>query len=175
MVLLLISSFFIFCIFRLILIVAIFFDSFIYVQFLKGGMLIIFSMTLVFLVFSRGVSTSPDQGGDVPYHNFITLKIVNSAKGAVELEDKSYQVFKELNGSGSVRFFLLKKEKEESIWKLNEKNKVLEETLYVTELADGTVLYNGAKKEENKFYQIGHMSVIDGNTNTKTGTLNIFS
>jgi cation/acetate symporter len=45
-----------------------------YVQFLKGAMLIVFSLVLVFLVFGRGISTKPDQGGDVPYHNFITWK-----------------------------------------------------------------------------------------------------
>jgi len=45
-----------------------------YVQFFKGGMLVIFSLMLVFLLLSRGISTSPDHGGDVPYHEFITIE-----------------------------------------------------------------------------------------------------
>jgi cation/acetate symporter len=34
-----------------------------YVQFLKGALLIVFSLILVGLVLSRGISTSPDQDG----------------------------------------------------------------------------------------------------------------
>jgi len=62
-----------------------------YVQFLKGGLLIIFSLVLVFLVLSRGLSTAPDQAGNVPYHKFVTLKA--SINGdAISLEDKAYQL-----------------------------------------------------------------------------------
>ncbi len=146
-----------------------------YVQFLKGGLLIIFSMTLVFMVFSRGITTSPDQGGDVPFHNYITLKVLDSTKDKVVLEDKSYQVVKELPVNGSLRFLKISKGQEESIWKLDDKKGVLEETLFITTLANGTVLYNGGAKEDNRFYQIGHMSELGGDTNTKTGTLNLFS
>ena len=41
-----------------------------YVQFLKGGLLIIFSMILVVAVFVRGFSTEPDQGGKVPFYEY---------------------------------------------------------------------------------------------------------
>jgi len=146
-----------------------------YVQFLKGGLLIIFSMTLVFMVFSRGISTEPNQGGDVPYHNFVTIGVLDPTKGAVDIEDKSYQIIKELPGSGSLRFLVLKKSGAQSIWRLNEQEGVLEETLVISQLADGTILYNGADKEDERFFQIGHMSEIDGNPNAKTGTLNLFS
>ncbi|PKM90407.1 MAG: cation acetate symporter [Firmicutes bacterium HGW-Firmicutes-12] len=146
-----------------------------YVQFLKGGLLIIFSMTLVFMVFSRGISTTPDQGGDLEYHKLLSINVVNSTEGAVEIEDKSYKVVEELDGSGSVRFIKMSKGQEETIWRLNEEQGVLEETLVVSELADGTVLYNGGQKEEDKFFQIGHMSEIDGKTDTETATLNVFS
>ena len=44
-----------------------------YVQFLKGGLLIIFSMVLVFLVLSRGITTAPDQGGDVEFHEYLKI------------------------------------------------------------------------------------------------------
>lgn len=145
-----------------------------YVQFLKGGLLIIFSMTLVFLVLSRGISTSPDQGGDVPYHNFTTLKVL-STTNKIELEDKSYDVEKEWKVNNDKIFVKLEKNSEETIWKYNKEKGVLEETLYVSHLANGSTLYNGAPKEDEKFYQVGHMLELDGKTDNKTGNLNIFT
>jgi cation/acetate symporter len=44
-----------------------------YVQFLKGGLLIIFSTILVVVVLFRGMSTEPDQGGRVPFYEYKTL------------------------------------------------------------------------------------------------------
>ncbi len=62
-----------------------------YVQFLKGGLLIIFSIILVAAVMVRGLSTSPDQGGEVPYHKYKT--IAGRVEGeTIKLDDKSYQV-----------------------------------------------------------------------------------
>ncbi len=43
-----------------------------YVQFLKGGLLIIFSTILVAVVLNRGLTTTPDQEGQ-PFHEFETL------------------------------------------------------------------------------------------------------
>jgi len=148
-----------------------------YVQFLKGSLLVIFSLTLVFLVLSRGISTSPDQGGDVPYHNFITLKLASVSDSAIQPVDDTYEVLKdwkvESNGK-KLRFVQLSRDNAISVWKVNEEEKLLEETLFITKLPDGSMLYNGGKKEEEKFYQIGHMSEIDGQKDFKTGTLDIF-
>ena len=44
-----------------------------YVQFLKGALLIVFSLVLVVAVCHRGFSTKPDQGGKVPFHEYKTL------------------------------------------------------------------------------------------------------
>ena len=44
-----------------------------YVQFLKGGLLIIFSTVLVVAVVMRGLSTQPDQGGTVPFYEYAQL------------------------------------------------------------------------------------------------------
>jgi cation/acetate symporter len=38
-----------------------------YVQFIKGGLLIVFSVILVIALLNRGISTTPDQGGKVPF------------------------------------------------------------------------------------------------------------
>ena len=149
-----------------------------YVQFLKGAMLVVFSLVLVFLVLSRGVSTSPDQGGDVPYHKFITLKIESMDSSSVKPADESYKVQKDwkIGGKGKeLRFVELAKDNSVTVWKINEKEGVLEETLFETKLQDGTVLYNGERKENGKFYQVGHMKEIFGKTDYKTGTTDIFS
>jgi cation/acetate symporter len=150
-----------------------------YVQFLKGAMLIVFSLVLVFLVFARGISTKPDQGGDVPYHQFVTLKITDAGPDPMILEDRSYKVLKEWKvkkPTTDLRFFRLEKEGLLSIWKLNEKQGVLEETQYVSLLANGNQLYNGAPREAGKFFQVGHMSELDGRgPEQKTTTLDFFS
>ncbi len=44
-----------------------------YVQFLKGGLLIVFSTVLVVVVLMRGLSTTPDQGGNVPHYDYRTI------------------------------------------------------------------------------------------------------
>ncbi|MBU0952324.1 MAG: cation acetate symporter [Elusimicrobia bacterium] len=150
-----------------------------YVQFFKGGMLIIFSMTLVFMLFSRGISTKPDQGGDVKFHEYKKITVTTVSDTAVKIADKTYKFDKLMpagTGNSQSIFVRLTKDGRDSIWKLNAKDKKLEETLWVTHNPDGTKLYNGGKKEEGLFYQVGHMTEIDGQSGEyHTGTLNIFS
>ena len=151
-----------------------------YVQFLKGAMLIVFSITLVMMLFSRGISTAPDQGGDVQYHKFSALKVMARSGNTLSLEDPSYGVegvFDEASAGKTVTFVKLSKAGEQTFWKLNEKSMELEETLYVTQKPDGTKLYNGAKKADKKFFQVGHMKeiIVDGKQVEKTGTTDLFS
>ena len=149
-----------------------------YVQFFKGGMLVVFSLTLVFLLFSRGISTSPDQGGDVPYHNFITLEAGLNKDNKITYKDTTYKYLTQIDADvkgKKLHFVKLEKEGVPSVWKLNETKSVLEETLYIETKKSGEVLYNGAKKEEGKFFQVGHMSEVDGKANNKTNTLNSMS
>ncbi|OGF49505.1 MAG: cation acetate symporter [Candidatus Firestonebacteria bacterium RIFOXYA2_FULL_40_8] len=149
-----------------------------YVQFFKGGMLVVFSLTLVFLLFSRGISTAPDQGGDVPYHNFITLEASLDKTGKIYIKDPSYKILSQIDADAKgkkLHFIRLEKAGLPSIWKFNETKSLLEETLYIENKKNGEALYNGAKKEEGKFFQVGHMSEIDGKANNKTNTLNTMS
>jgi cation/acetate symporter len=149
-----------------------------YVQFIKGTMLIVFSLMLVFIVFSRGVSTSPDQGGDKPYHKFVTLPVTSITENSVQLKDDAYKIEKLLvsgTGEKQLTFVRLSKDGLETIWKYNKKENVLEETLYVSTSVDGKTLYNGGTKDKGLFYQVGHMSSIDGEMEKKTGTLDFFS
>lgn len=146
-----------------------------YVQFLKGGLLIIFSLVLVFLVLSRGLSTSPDQSGNAPYHKFVTLKATSVTDDTVTLDDKSYTVNGELKVKDHV-FVKLSKNNIESIWLLDKTNMLLNETQNVRTQKDGKQLYNGEPKQNGKFYQVGHLSEIAGKTEVaQKGTLNLFS
>ena len=144
-----------------------------WVQFIKGGLLVIFSLVLVFLVLGNGLSTSPDQE-DTPYHDFIILNVINSESDPLVLEDTSYQVLDEFE-KGDLSFVKLSKDNVNTIWQLDDENNVLTETQTITQQANGPDLYNGAPKEDGKFYQVGHLSEIDGETDTETGGLNLFS
>lgn len=145
-----------------------------YVQFLKGALLIIFSIMLVTLVLSRGLSTAPDQGGDVPYHSFTSIKISELSDNSLSLSDNSYKI-ENTYESGKMKFVKLSKDNNYSFWKINEEGMVLEETLSVTILPNGEKLYNGEPKENEKFFQVGSLSDIEGQKDAKTGSLNIFS
>lgn len=148
-----------------------------YVQFFKGAMLLIFSIALVFLIFSRGITTTPDQGGDVPFHMFKTLKLAKIDSTSVSIIDSSYKILGEVKGTGkgNLRFIKLQKDNEITFWRLNAKDSILDETLYIINKKDGSVLFNGAPRTEKKFFQVGHMSKVDGKADTKTGTLDLFT
>ncbi|NCB42823.1 MAG: cation acetate symporter [Clostridia bacterium] len=150
-----------------------------YVQFLKGGLLIIFSIVLVFLIFSRGLSTEPTQGGDVAYHQSIQLNVASITENSVTVEDPSYQfvdIYKVGTGEAALTFVKLSKNNVENFWKLNTENNILEETQSIVTLNNGEKLYNGEPKENEKFYAVGNMSMIDNQTgNVTKSNLNPFT
>ncbi len=147
-----------------------------YVQFLKGGLLIVFSIVLVMLILSRGISTAPDHGGDKAYHIFKTIGITSYEEDLISIADDSYTVDKVItNIDKKYHFVRLKKNGKASIWKINRKKMELEETLYTQILPNGNTLYNGGTKDDSLFYQVGHMSELDGKAENKTGTLSAFS
>ncbi|MDO8685568.1 MAG: cation acetate symporter, partial [Clostridiales bacterium] len=150
-----------------------------YVQFLKGGLLLVFSLALVILVFSRGFSTTPDQGGDVPYHEFLSIEVISFSDDAVVLADSSYKIINDWKTDGKadgLRFVKLSSANgAESYWRFNSKTMKLEETLYVTKKVDGSELFNGAPKDEAKFFQVGHMSKIAVSSEVDSNTLNPFT
>jgi cation/acetate symporter len=144
-----------------------------YVQFMKGGLLIVFSTTLVISVLSRGLSTNPDQGGNVPYHKFTTIPITTTADGSVSLSDKSYTLPANWQGTayGKKGFIKLSKDGKTSVWSVDKEAGVLREAQVIEVMKDGTELYNGAPKSEGKFYAVGHISELklNGKSVTKTG------
>ena len=149
-----------------------------YVQFLKGALLVLFSLILVIAIMARGFSTSPDQGGQTPYHDFKTVEASFSADDQkIALNDDSYEVLDQWNpGHDLILAKLINNSTgHESIWKFNAEEGILEETLTVTNTAEGVTLYNGGTMDEEQFYQVGNMSEINGQTDVETGPLGIFS
>lgn len=140
-----------------------------YVQFLKGGLLIIFSTVLSVYLFKNGFTLTPENDGQ-PYHEFKVISANNPGEAG-------YEKIAEVE-SGGMTFVKLAKNEEiiindkteiqriHSWWKLEDKE--LKETLSKTVVADGTVLYNGAPKEARRFFQVGHISRLPEGMEEKT-------
>jgi len=135
-----------------------------YVQFLKGSLLIIFSLVICISLFMRGMSTEPDQGGKVPFYKYATI---NYVKGHEVTKGK--QTFVELNRDG-VHGWWLKSQ--------NQRGKtILRETQSEVRTTDGEHIINGKPaSKENQLRQVGRLSKIRGKTGeaAKTGSLSPF-
>jgi cation/acetate symporter len=150
-----------------------------YVQFIKGAMLIVFSVVVVAVVLFRGLSTMPDQGGRVPFRAVRSLDALEK-EGAVVPSDPAYTV----TSSASVktlRFVKLTGPDGEGWWKVEaapEGGLTLLETQSVLKKADGTSWTNGAPSgKDNQLRLVGNMEVIAGQTGeeAKTGSLGPFN
>ncbi len=147
-----------------------------YVQFFKGGMLLIMSTVLVGMVLFRGLSTTPADNNGVPYHDFKTLH----ADSALVLAEEGYTVVAGLDSEfGKAGFVRLSKDDQETVWHLVESDTgyTLEETLFVTKMANGTKLFNGSPAEEGQFFPIGHIKElrINGEEVAATGAVGPFA
>src|SRR5699024_9614566 len=142
-----------------------------YVQFLKGGLLIVLSIVLTFYTLNNGLSTSPDFENK-QYHKFLTLE--PSVENGTVKEVEGWEVLeqKEINGR---TFVALEKNNVERWFEsvLGNDKHLLKEALSVTHEADGQTLYNGLEKEAGEFFQVGHLEKIlkDGLEVEKTGSL----
>ncbi len=144
-----------------------------YVQFIKGGLLIVFSLIVVILVLNKGIKRTPSPD----YHQPIVLA-ATLADGRVEaVADSSYRVLGQREENG-LTFVKMTRAGIDSWWKLNAGPTAaeLEETLTEVVRKDGSTLYNGEPKEAGKFYQVGHVSkvVVDGREVEKTGPIGPF-
>jgi cation/acetate symporter len=143
------------------------------VQFIKGGLLVVFSLVLVTILMVKGFSTSPDQG-ETPYHDLATIQLSSAVPGSVTLADPNYKKLGEVTAGGKT-FVKVEKDKLVNYWKLEAAQNVLKEAQSIVTRPGSPVLYNGAPKEEGLFYQVGHLSEIDGQPNTETGSVDPFS
>jgi len=145
-----------------------------YVQFLKGGLLLVLSTALTVYILKNGLSLQPDHKGQ-PYRQFIHL--------SPQLVDKKVQdvgEWKAISQQSAGGNELVKMEREGvERWFLlsgKEGDYKLTEVLSISESGNGGLLYNGEPKEKAKFFQVGHMSkiIVDGKEVDKTGPLGPF-
>jgi cation/acetate symporter len=129
-----------------------------YVQFLKGGLLIIFSAVLSVYLFKNGFTITPENDGQ-PYHEFQELAADNPQSGGYEFISKADvggMTFHKLAKDETITLGEKKETKKiHSWWKLEDGK--LKETLSRTKTAKGTILYNGAVKEAGRFFPVGHI------------------
>ncbi|MDO9510994.1 MAG: cation acetate symporter [Bacteroidales bacterium] len=139
-----------------------------YVQFIKGGLLIIFSTVIAFYIFQNGLNLKPTKD----YHDFITLNAQVAEGNITAVEDDSYTIESQHNFENVV-LVKLSKDGIPTWWKLNIKDDKasLEEALAITITADGAHLYNGEVQAAGRFYQVGHFNkiIIDGKEVESTG------
>jgi cation/acetate symporter len=145
-----------------------------YVQFLKGGMLIVFSLVVVVAVLVRGFSAKPDQGGTVPFHEYATLA-VNQVDGKLVPADAAWSVVESKTVKAHT-FVKLAKAGQESWWMEEEKNgtKVLGEIQWESLKAGEPKVVNG--ESGGKLRQVGNLVSIEGDANpdAKTGAVGPF-
>ena len=148
-----------------------------YVQFLKGAMLMVFSLVLVIAVLNRGLSTKPDQGGQVKFHDHGTLT-ATVTNGGMKLSDPSYRFDHKIAfGHGKTTIAQLDKNGVKTWWRHAEEPSgkiTLHEMASLTVLEDGTKLINGVKADEsNPQLQVGNVEKIRGKEGD-TGSLGPF-
>jgi cation/acetate symporter len=150
-----------------------------YVQFLKGGLLIIFSSILVGVVLTRGLSTTPDQGGSQPFHEFETLT-AGVQGNAFTVQNGDYQ-FVSQHSYGEITFVSLQDAAGKiSWWKAETADNgsvLLHESQYVATKSDGSKWINGEPaSDENQLISVGNLTAIAGQSGTEaeTGSVGIF-
>ncbi|NQT26877.1 cation acetate symporter [candidate division KSB1 bacterium] len=139
-----------------------------YVQFLKGGLLIIFSTILCVAIFVRGTTTEPDQGGKVPFYQYQTIQLVESSEGLTS-SDSTFQVGAMKEVSGTTLIKVHQDGQELGWWIVTESPKtgtqIAEETQSIVHKFDGATWINGhPESDENQLRQVGNLTKIDGKT-----------
>jgi cation/acetate symporter len=146
-----------------------------YVQFLKGSLLIIFSSVLVGAVVIRGLSTKPDQGGQVPFYEYSQLTAEKIGE-QVSVTEGGYTFLKQQDIKGGLTFVKLAKDGKETWWSLKDKDGVytLFEGQTVTVKSDVKWINGEPESVTNQLRQVGNLEKIKGEEGAVTGSLSIF-
>jgi len=149
-----------------------------WVQFLKGAMLIVFSVIVVGVLCWKGVRTAPESGLKAR-HAFATL-VGTSENGALKLADATYtpEANWETSELGKAGFVKLTKDGVETYFHIakREGNAItLTEAQSEVTKKDGAKFINGKPAAEKAFHQVGEVSVINGDEKiTQTGAVGPF-
>lgn len=144
-----------------------------YVQFIKGGLLIIFATIITFYVLQNGFNLKPNEN----YPEFQKIEAVLEGNKVTSIINNEYRLLGQAS-EGIMTFVLLEKNGIQSWWSLVSDGTafILEEALSVVTKPDGTKHYNGEPKEAGKFYQVGHLNkiIVDGKEVESTGAVSPF-
>jgi len=140
-----------------------------YVQFMKGGLLIIFSLTLVIVTLYKGLSTNPNNTHGTLHHQFTSLPVKVDSTGNLHLQGLGYKIIGTEKTDKGLMFAKLDNGSAQSWWYLTKTpdgQNTLTETYWVTNLAKPvtdqagnavSILYNGIPITETKPLQAGHI------------------
>lgn len=145
-----------------------------YVQFLKGGMLIIFSTVLVIAVCVRGFNTRPDPGGEARFYEYKSMDAVMEGN-QLAVTEPGWQVLEvQENHAAKATFARLSSNGAESWWLVDgaEGPVTLRETQSVVETSDGRKLINGAPASaDNQLRQVGNVETLRGQATAPAGSV----
>lgn len=145
-----------------------------YVQFIKGGLLIVFSTILSIYIFNNGLNLKPSIG-EMTHHEYVELE--PQLENGIVVGVNGYNVLNQLEVKGK-QVLKLEKDGIERWFNLVYTHEVpkLKEMLSIAEGENGVTLYNGEPRENAKFFQVGHMSkiIVDDKEVEKTGPVGPF-
>lgn len=143
-----------------------------YVQFLKGGLLLVFSIALVIVTLYNGLTTKPTLEGGEPYHEFRVLAVTAVQGDKIELASGEEKILKVFVPASGPTFVKTENQGKTLWWHLTKNDKglpVLKEAWTVTTLAQPvtdskgdsvTTLYNGVPITDSKPLQAGHIEKL---------------
>lgn len=142
-----------------------------YVQFLKGGLLIVFSVILVGAVLLRGFSTRPDQGGAVPFHAYAQLPATMTDAG-IAVTEPGWQVIEQQEQKGGLVFIKLLGDGGASWWRAWEAEGVitLDQTQFVESRPEGKWINGAPASSDNQLRQVGNLEQVRGQSDVTAGS-----
>jgi cation/acetate symporter len=130
-----------------------------FVQFIKGGLLIIFSTILTVYIINNGFSLKPTP----EYPDLATISVTLENGNVTEIDSEEYTLSGQASTAANTYVLLVDQDGYNTWFKLeanNEGGPVITEALSITLTPTGEKLYNGAPKSEQRFFQVGHLNKI---------------
>jgi cation/acetate symporter len=135
-----------------------------YVQFLKGGLLVVFSLIVTVALLVRGLSTEPDQGGKVPFYPYATLEASVSGD-SLTVQDPAWTVMSRVENPGGT--FVKASRDGKVYWFKTAKSDdqvLLHECQYMAVRGEETIINGAPASKENSLRQVGNLQKIEGKT-----------
>lgn len=143
-----------------------------YVQFIKGGLLVCFSLVLVISLFVRGLSTEPEKNGSPNYRSFATMAATRT-DGMLQPADSAYAVT-EVRELKALTLAKLTRDGKTSWWKVETSTDgsiLLREGQYLAVRPDGSTVVNGAPgTPDNQLVPVGNLESIAGRTGAEAAS-----